>query len=88
MTLPAIEPVHYFCNEIGTIACGDADAPYAAELTDDPARVTCAPCRESIADCRAAASRPRTASTPRWMSSSGATPAQFRSKTSSSARRR
>ena len=50
MTLPAIEPVHYFCNETGAIACGDAVAPYAAELTDDPARVTCAPCRESIAD--------------------------------------
>ena len=50
MTLPTIEPVHYFCNEIGAIACGDADAPYAAELTDDPTRVTCAPCRESIAD--------------------------------------
>ena len=47
MTLPAIEPVHYFRNETGVIAC--SDAPYAAELTDDPARVTCAPCREGIA---------------------------------------
>ena len=50
MTLPVIDPVHYFHNETGAIACSDADSPYATELTDDPARVTCAPCRESIAD--------------------------------------
>ena len=50
MTLPAIEPVHYFRNETGAIVCSDADAPYAAELTDDLARVTCAPYRESITD--------------------------------------
>ena len=49
MTFPAIEPVHYFRYETGAIACGDAEAPYAAELTDDPARVTCAPCIEHIA---------------------------------------
>ena len=44
------EPVHCFRNETGAIACSDADSPYVAELTDNPARVTCAPCRESIAD--------------------------------------
>ena len=48
MTFPAIEPVHYFRNETGAIACSDADAPYAAELTDDPAQVTCPPCIEHI----------------------------------------
>ena len=47
MTFPAVEPIHYFRNETGAIAC--PDAPYAAELTDDPARVTCAPCIEYIA---------------------------------------
>ena len=50
MTLLAIEPVHYFCNEIDAIACNDTDSPYAAGLIDDPARVTCASCRESIAN--------------------------------------
>lgn len=50
MTFPAIEPVHYFSNETGAIGCSDADIPYTAELTDDPAHVTCAPCRESITD--------------------------------------
>lgn len=49
MTFPVIDPVHYFHNGTGAIACGDADSPYAAELTDDPARVTCAACKESIA---------------------------------------
>ena len=49
MTFPAIEPVHYFSNETGAIACSDADAPYAAELTDDPACVTCPACIEHIA---------------------------------------
>ena len=44
-----IEPVHYFRNEIGAIACSDADAPYAAELTDDPTQVTCPPCIKHIA---------------------------------------
>ena len=48
MPSPAIEPVHYFRYETAAIACSDAEAPYAAELTDDPARVTCASCRESI----------------------------------------
>lgn len=47
MTFPAIEPVHYFRNETGAIAC--PDAPYAAELTDDPARVTCPACIKHIA---------------------------------------
>ena len=48
MTLPAIEPVHYFRNETGAIACSDADAPYAAELTDNPVQVTCPQCIEHI----------------------------------------
>ena len=51
MALPApAESVHFYNHETGAIACSDADSPYVAELTDDPARVTCAPCRESIAD--------------------------------------
>ena len=44
-----IEPVHYFRNETGAIACDDAEAPYAAELTDDPVQVTCPQCIEHIA---------------------------------------
>lgn len=34
MTFPVIDPVHYFHNGTGTIACGDADSPYAAELME------------------------------------------------------
>ena len=47
MTLPTIEPVYYLCTETSAIACSDAVALYAAELTNNPARVTYAPCREN-----------------------------------------
>ena len=58
MTFPAIEPVHYFSNETGAIGCSDADIPYTAELTDDPAHVT----RPA---CPALSTPPRHSLTPR-----------------------
>lgn len=65
MTLPAIEPVHYFRNETGAIVCSDADAPYAAELTDDLARVTVRHTGRASPTRRVAASHLRTALVPR-----------------------